>query len=332
MFKDKFKTRPITETITVGGCLQRKREELNLSLEELSRKLGIKREYLESLEKGDYTQLPPSVYVRGFIKSYANCLGIDAPQLVKIYNRETTFVLNEDERENRRRSEKANHRGWKEYFTVTPRILTCVCSVCIVSVLGYYFMHQINSFNSKPYLFVDNPLADGVVQDQDLWVSGRTESDAILRINGQEISVNGQGDFKEKITLSEGRNLLVVEAKNRFNKTDVRQINIVYTRPAEDKIVIKESEAPIAEKPIDKSSIVEEDSGAVAAERTAADAQKKASAAQTEKTNPVKEISGSVLGAQASAATMEEEEANGGSEEQAAPQGVPAGAAQETAE
>ena len=297
MFKNKFKTSPITETITAGSCLKRKREELGLSLPDLSKKLGIKHEYLENLEEGNYAQLPPQVYVRGFIKSYSNLLGIDAPQLVKIYNHEASF-LSEDEIESKKREEKGRNSGWKNYVTVTPRILTGVFSLCIVTVLGFYFMHQINSFNSKPYLFVDNPVADGVVKEKDLWVSGKTEDDAILKINGQEISVNAEGNFSQKIALAEGGNLLVVEAKNRFNRTDSREINIVYEKPPEDKMVIKELEGESVTEPIAKENIVEEKTGAVAGAKTSAEPIKKETA--------VTKTPDSVLGAKASAASIEE--------------------------
>lgn len=257
MFKNKFKTRPIIETITVGDCLRRKREELGLSLLDLSKKLGIKNEYLENLENGNYADLPPQVYVRGFIKSYANHLGVDASQLIKIYNRETSF-LSTDEVENKQREEKSKRHDWKDYLAVTPKMLTFVFSFCIVSVLGFYFMHQINSFNSKPYLFIDSPSSDEVVKEKELWVNGKTEEDAILKINGQEISVGADGNFSQKITLAEGRNFLIVEAKNRFDRTDTREINIVYERPEEDRIAVEETGDDSAVKPIAEGAIVEE--------------------------------------------------------------------------
>jgi transcriptional regulator with XRE-family HTH domain len=305
------------ETITVGVCLKRRREELDWSLKDLSKKLGIKREYLEDLEEGNYAQLPPQVYVRGFIKSYANILGIDAPQLVKIYNHETSF-LSEDEIESKKREEKGRKSGWKDYVTVTPRILTGVFSLCIVTILGFYFMHQINSFNSKPYLAVDSPVEDGVVKEKDLWVSGKTENDAILKINGQEISVNAEGNFSQKIALAEGRNLLVVEAKNRFNKTDSREINIVYEKPVEDKIVVKESEGGAAAEPIAKENIVEEKTGAVAGAKTSTVPVKKETAITKTQAADTK-TPDSVLGARASAASIEEMDGTTAGEDVATP-------------
>jgi len=273
MFKNRFKTRPITETITVGDCLKRKREELGINLKDLSKKVGIREEYLGNLENGNYADLPPQVYVRGFIKSYAGYLGMEAAQLIKIYNREVSSI-SVDEAFSRKQDSVAKRRSWKEYLVVTPRMLTFVGSFVVVSVLGYYFIHQINSFNSKPYLFIDSPSVDEVVQEKELTVSGKTETDAVLRINGQEISVNPDGNFSQKITLAPGRNVLVVEAKNRFSRTDKREINIVYEKPEGDKITVEEITPESKDTVIAKGVIVEEEdekeSGAVLGVNTAA--------------------------------------------------------------
>lgn len=240
MFKKKFQIKSVGETFTVGDCLRRRREESGLALREASRQLGIKFEYLDSLESGDYRNLPPQVYVRGFIKSYANFLGLDGGQLIKIYNRELNFAAEGEKKKISPRS--PSHRlDLRQYLTITPRILTFAASLIVVSALGYYFLHQINSFNSKPYLFLKSPTADSVVREKDLVVSGQTEGDAILQINGQDISVNADGNFQQQITLSEGKNSLVVEARNRFNRTERREVNIVYEKPEEAKITIEES-------------------------------------------------------------------------------------------
>lgn len=229
MFKRR-QDRGAAETITVGDCLKRRREEAGLTLRELGAELGIREDYLRFLEDGNYKELPPQVYVRGFIRSYSRLMGVDGGQLTKIYNREMAFL---GESEGYRPKRKPRQHKLSDYLVVTPKVLTLAASVLVLGVLGYYFFHQISSFNSKPYLFVESPSADEVVKEKDLWVKGRTEEDAILRINGQEIGVDSGGNFIQKVSLSEGRNTLMIEALNRFNRADRRSINIVYDKPYE---------------------------------------------------------------------------------------------------
>lgn len=215
------------ETLTVGDCLRRRREEMGISLKEIGLRLGVKIEYLESLENGEYENLPPQVYVRGFLKSYASLLGIDAVQAVKMYNREVTFMERDLLEDKKEKKEKIRLRS---FIVITPKLVTVFLSVAIFSVLFYYLYHQINSFNSKPYLFIESPSGDAIVNEKDLLVSGYTEKGAVLRINGQEIGIDSSGYFKQIIVLSEGKNFLVIESVNRFNKNDRREFNIIYEK------------------------------------------------------------------------------------------------------
>lgn len=65
----------------IGRVLERTRKERGLSLEEAEKATKIRRRYLEGLEQDDYTVLPDAVYARGFLKTYANFLGLDGEEL-----------------------------------------------------------------------------------------------------------------------------------------------------------------------------------------------------------------------------------------------------------
>ncbi|MBA3793024.1 MAG: helix-turn-helix domain-containing protein, partial [Rubrobacter sp.] len=65
----------------VGRVLERARKDRGLSLEEAERATKIRKRYLVGLEDDDYTVLPDAVYARGFLKTYANFLGLDGAEL-----------------------------------------------------------------------------------------------------------------------------------------------------------------------------------------------------------------------------------------------------------
>jgi len=60
-----------------GEALREIREHLDLSLEEVSSFLKITKKTLMALEKEDFDNLPPWVYVKGFLRAYAKFLGIE---------------------------------------------------------------------------------------------------------------------------------------------------------------------------------------------------------------------------------------------------------------
>jgi len=65
----------------IGRFLEQTRKERGLSLEEVEQATKIRKRYLTGLEREDYTMLPAPVYVRGFLKTYANYLGLDGEAL-----------------------------------------------------------------------------------------------------------------------------------------------------------------------------------------------------------------------------------------------------------
>jgi cytoskeletal protein RodZ len=67
----------------IGEVLERRRLERGLSLEEVEEATRIRTRYLEGLEREDYSFLPDEVYVRGFLKTYADYLGLDGAGLAR---------------------------------------------------------------------------------------------------------------------------------------------------------------------------------------------------------------------------------------------------------
>ena len=65
----------------IGRFLEQKRKERGLSLEEVEQATKIRKRYLTGLEREDYAMLPDAVYARGFLKTYANYLGLDGEAL-----------------------------------------------------------------------------------------------------------------------------------------------------------------------------------------------------------------------------------------------------------
>lgn len=70
---------------TPGKYLKRERQLRNLSLKEVSRAIKIKEHFLWALEEDRYDLLPPPIYVKGFITTYARYMGLDPKGISQIY-------------------------------------------------------------------------------------------------------------------------------------------------------------------------------------------------------------------------------------------------------
>jgi cytoskeleton protein RodZ len=69
----------------VGSLLKRERGKKGLSLDQLSQITRLRKYYLEALEDEKWDNLPSPVYIKGFIRSYAQGVGIDAKEAISLY-------------------------------------------------------------------------------------------------------------------------------------------------------------------------------------------------------------------------------------------------------
>lgn len=61
----------------LAQCLKKARMERQLSAEEIALTLKLRPVYIQSLESGDWSQMPGEVYALGFLKQYASFLGVN---------------------------------------------------------------------------------------------------------------------------------------------------------------------------------------------------------------------------------------------------------------
>jgi cytoskeletal protein RodZ len=67
----------------VGQLFKRRRQDLNVSLKEIENSTSIRSNYLEAIEEGEISAYISGVYALGFMRQYAQFLGIDFDALAK---------------------------------------------------------------------------------------------------------------------------------------------------------------------------------------------------------------------------------------------------------
>lgn len=73
----------------IGDSLRREREKQQKTIKDIEQGTSIRALYIEAIEKGEYAKLPGEAYTKGFIRNYANFLGMDANEIIKQYKDET---------------------------------------------------------------------------------------------------------------------------------------------------------------------------------------------------------------------------------------------------
>lgn len=69
-----------------GHELAQGREHRGIDLADMAGRLNLPERQLDALERGDYQQLPPPAFVRGYLRAYAREVGLDGDAIVAAYD------------------------------------------------------------------------------------------------------------------------------------------------------------------------------------------------------------------------------------------------------
>ena len=198
---------------TVGQILKETRETRYYSLEDVEKAIKIRKEILIALEADDYQKLPPSTFVQGFIKNYAKFLGLDKEKLLAIFRREFP--------EKRRKPyvmDAFSNPVKETKLKITPgRVLGIAVGVIVLSFFVYLWI-QFHQFIGPPTLILDSPLDQQATDNAVIFVDGKTDPEMKVLINGQGVTVDNNGKFKEEVALSSGVNKISVSAVSKFGQ------------------------------------------------------------------------------------------------------------------
>ncbi len=119
-----------------GEYLKRERELRGVTLEEIAKASNISKTYLNSLENDDFENLPAEVFIKGFIRCYAENTGMDGSEAVLAYN---SFIAN------KRISQPASEISTEtpiESNVKTPFFMTIVILVVASSLMVFYYVKK----------------------------------------------------------------------------------------------------------------------------------------------------------------------------------------------
>ena len=119
----------------VGTMLKAERERLGLSREQITEKTRMRIQVVEAIENEAWEALPPSVYVRGFLRSYAKILGLSQEAVIELYAKcvppAPVQIPHPDSSRNRRQ------RAW-------PVLLILAVLVAVYGMWYFYPSAQVN--------------------------------------------------------------------------------------------------------------------------------------------------------------------------------------------
>jgi Helix-turn-helix domain len=120
----------------IGNSLREARLRQHLDFPEIEQATKIRGKYLRALEDEQFEILPAQTYVKGFLRSYAEYLGLDGQLYVDEYN--SRFVVGEEEAPARpRRSAPPQSRGTQVQSRVVLLTLLGIAAVTAIVIVAW---------------------------------------------------------------------------------------------------------------------------------------------------------------------------------------------------
>jgi cytoskeletal protein RodZ len=203
---------------TIGDYLKEARVRKKYSKERLEKETKIKKSFIDAIEKEEWARLPDPSVVTGFVRSIANALGLIPERTLAILRRDyppKKVAINPKP-------------DLKTKFSWSPKLTFIVAIIFVLVVVGGYLSFQYVNFVRPPALTVVSPQDGEIVKAREIVVLGKTNPEAVVKVNNQPFLVNDDGSFSGTLEVYEETSEITIVALSRSGKETrvVRKIDV----------------------------------------------------------------------------------------------------------
>jgi len=218
----------------LGDVLRAAREAKGVDLPRVERETKIRERYLSALERGEYRELPGSVYTKGFLRNYGAYLGLDPEYLIDLYRLESASLAAERPRVPAPPRPLATRRN--RTFVVTPGAVVAAILTLMVGAFVAWIGYEFVSFARQPELRITDPAGNVSAHTElNILVRGVTEPNATITVGNLRenptVRADADGNFEVTLALVPGSNVMELTASDpvtgRVSETERRTIVVV---------------------------------------------------------------------------------------------------------
>lgn len=182
------------------------REEAVLTIPEIAEKTKIKEKFLIALEESHWSTLPNFPIASGFVRSYAQAVGVDINLALALLRRDFptggySNLPTQDLPVNPR-------------FIWTPKTTLATAIVVTLLLIGGYLFRQYMLFVAPPPLKVETSKTTN-----GLLVSGKTAPSATLEVNKRQVLLEKDGKFEIELDRADLGEKVEIKATSRSGKS-----------------------------------------------------------------------------------------------------------------
>ena len=219
------------ETHTIGGMLKDARIKKNMTIDEAAEELCIRKYYLNAIENMDFENMPPMPYGLGFVRSYAELLGLNTDRVVFSYRQVMTG----------QEEQKPLHENNKSE-TATPHIKHFIMGAVGLALLAVAWSvlpttSKFEDISEENAVVVPEPV---IVADEEEAVIKEVKSKKDKIKKDKDSKAKAEAEVEEKNTTEKEKNVKEVkEEKEETAKEDVKtdkavlpKMRVVLTGPS----------------------------------------------------------------------------------------------------
>jgi cytoskeletal protein RodZ len=205
-----------------------------VDLPRVERETKIRERYLSALERGEYRELPGSVYTKGFLRNYGAYLGLDPEYLIDLYRIESASLAAERPRVPVPPRPLATRRS--RSFVVTPGAVVAAILTIMVGAFVAWIGYEFVSFARQPELRITDPAGNVSAHTElTILVRGVTEPNASVTVSNLRenptVRADANGRFEVTLSLVPGSNVMRLTASDpvtgRVSEVEERTIVVV---------------------------------------------------------------------------------------------------------
>ncbi len=198
---------------TVGNMLREARLTRELTPGDIERAIKIREKYILAIEDDNFAALPSPSYAKGFVRNYAEYLGLPTDAVMAFFRRQMTDVSRASLLP-KGVSEPLN----ASLLHLTPGRFVAILVGILLVIFFFYLGNQYFRIGKAPPLTVKSPENQQIISSSRVVVEGQSDRDATVTINGISTIVRDDGRFYEQVAVLPGVNKITVTATSRFGK------------------------------------------------------------------------------------------------------------------
>lgn len=202
----------------VGQVIREQRLKRGIDLDQVIHHTKIRKHFLIAIEANEFDKLPAAPFVKGFLHTYSEFLGLDAKVILAMLRRD--FKTSEKGQIIPREYLKSVNRK-KTVFT--PRYAAMASGLMVLAVIlvyGGYFWWRLRQ---PPHLTVELPEDEQIV-GKNVLVTGSTQPDVVVYVESKPIAISAVGEFETSVFFAEnGEYAITVIAEDRNQRQTIIQ-------------------------------------------------------------------------------------------------------------